>query len=47
MTAISCVVLGSEYWRYADPIGAIVIAVYIIVSWCITAYGKSSESLFV
>ena len=31
--------LGYRYLKYVDSIGAILIALYIIVNWSITAYG--------
>jgi len=34
------IILGSRLWKYVDPIGAILISVYIIVNWFITAKGK-------
>lgn len=32
--------LGYKVWKYCDPIGAILIAIYIIVNWFMTANGK-------
>lgn len=31
--ALICGLIGYRLWKYADPIGAIVISIYIIVSW--------------
>jgi len=34
--AIACAFIGSRYWKWADPIGAILICSYIIIQWFIT-----------
>lgn len=31
--ALACGVIGYRLWKYADPLGAILISVYIILSW--------------
>ena len=36
---------GAKYWKYADPIGAIVISIYIIISWFITGIGKYDRNV--
>ena len=40
---ISFQFLGYRVWSFADPIGAIVISLYIIFSWFATGYGEYSE----
>ena len=37
--------LGDAYWSFADPISAILISIYIIISWVVTGKGKYSSSL--
>lgn len=34
--AIVCAVLGNLYWTYLDPVGAILVCLYITIGWCIT-----------
>ena len=41
MAAIVFGLLGTYIWPNADPLGAMVIAVYIIVNWCIAGYEQS------
>ncbi|XP_076356311.1 uncharacterized protein LOC143249781 isoform X4 [Tachypleus tridentatus] len=36
--ALVCGYIGYELWRFADPIGAIVISLYIIISWAVTGW---------
>lgn len=36
--ALACGYLGYKVWNYADPIGAIVICLYIIISWFMTGW---------
>ena len=31
---------GYKLWPYADPIGAILISIYIIISWFLAGYGE-------
>lgn len=40
--AIACGLLGQKYWPYVDPIGAIVISLYICSNWMITGYKQIS-----
>ena len=34
--------LGYRVWAYADPIGAILISIYIMGSWFVTGWGECS-----
>ncbi|XP_022254936.1 metal tolerance protein 7-like isoform X2 [Limulus polyphemus] len=36
--ALACGFVGSKYWKYADPLGAILIGMYIIINWGITGW---------
>ncbi|XP_076346342.1 uncharacterized protein LOC143244835 isoform X2 [Tachypleus tridentatus] len=36
--ALVCGFVGSKYWKYADPLGAILIGMYIIINWGITGW---------
>ncbi|ELU06159.1 hypothetical protein CAPTEDRAFT_181595 [Capitella teleta] len=36
--ALSCGLLGAMVWKYADPLGAVFISIYIIVSWFMTGW---------
>jgi len=38
--AVACGIIGYHLWKYADPIGAIVISVSIIINWSITAHSQ-------
>uniref|UniRef100_A0A5S6QCJ2 ZT_dimer domain-containing protein n=1 Tax=Trichuris muris TaxID=70415 RepID=A0A5S6QCJ2_TRIMR len=40
--AIACAYLGDHYWNYLDPIGAIVISVYLLCSWVSTGIEQIS-----
>ena len=31
---------GTKVWCYADPIGAIIISIYILGSWFVTGWGE-------
>ncbi|CAK9304549.1 unnamed protein product [Gordionus sp. m RMFG-2023] len=51
--ALVCAYIGFLYWRYADPIGALLIAIYIAMSWWLTGYkqiqyltGHTAQSKF-
>lgn len=39
--AIAFAYIGTYYWRYVDPIGAILISIYIAVNW----YGTCKEQV--
>lgn len=41
IAAIVFGLLGTYIWPNADPLGAILIAVYIIVNWCLAGYEQS------
>lgn len=36
--AIACGMIAYKLWKYADPIGAMVISISIIINWAVTAY---------
>lgn len=36
--AVACGMLGAEYWKHIDSIGAILISIYIAVSWLVTGH---------
>jgi divalent metal cation (Fe/Co/Zn/Cd) transporter len=36
--AVACGIIGYRLWKYADSIGAVLISIYIVVSWCITGW---------
>ncbi|XP_022257193.1 metal tolerance protein 4-like isoform X1 [Limulus polyphemus] len=36
--ALVCGYIGYEVWRFADPLGAIIISLYIIISWAVTGW---------
>jgi len=40
--AIICAYLGSVTWPYLDPIGAILVSIYILVSWIRTGMQQTS-----
>ena len=40
--AIVCAYLGSVTWPYLDPIGAILVSIYILVSWIRTGMQQTS-----
>ena len=33
-------ILGSHTWVFIDPIGGVLIALYITIVWCIQGYGR-------
>lgn len=52
--ALVCAYCAQRFWVYLDPIGAILVAVYIAVTWCMTGKeqlvmlsGKSAEPEFI
>lgn len=36
--ALVCGYIGYKYWKYMDPIGAMIISFYILISWFITGW---------
>lgn len=36
MVAIICAITGHYYWAYLDPIGAILVCMFITIGWCLT-----------
>lgn len=52
--AIACAYAGSHFWKYIDPLGAILVSLYIAGTWFVTGYdqivrlsGRSAEPAFV
>lgn len=44
--ALICGYIGYKWWPYTDPMGAIIISLYIIVSWSITGNGKKIKKKY-
>ncbi|CAH1776433.1 unnamed protein product, partial [Owenia fusiformis] len=40
LVALAMGFIGTRYWSYADPIGAVLISIYIIVSWSLTGWDQ-------
>jgi len=43
---VVCKYAAYKLWKYADPIGAILICIYILVSWFHMGCSKSLHLLF-